>query len=91
MTEPTPAQARAYRLRIREQIRERNHERPRCAGCGCDMLKFDQDDFVTPEMMAHPDYSYLGYLDYRAGDLICFWCISGAFEGAGRSYQEGHA
>jgi hypothetical protein len=91
MDAPTPDEARKYRLRIRAQIRERNHLRPRCAGCGCDMLVFDRYDFVSEAMMHDPDYSYLGHLDFRPGDLVCFWCITGAFDGAGWRWQEGHA
>jgi hypothetical protein len=89
MIDPTPEQARAYRLRIREQIRERNHERPRCAGCGCDMLVFDQNDFVTAEMLADPGFRYLVALDFRVNDLLCYWCATGVIEGWQR--QEGHA
>jgi hypothetical protein len=77
MTDDTPdlQAARERRLKIRAMIRQHNHERPRCSGCGNDMLVFAPDDFVTNEQFADPGYEYLRQEDFRPGDLICFWCI----------------
>jgi len=63
------------RLRLRAIIRDLNIERPRCAGCGCDMPMFTASDIVTEEQMSKPGYEYIPLADYRPGDLVCFWCI----------------
>ena len=91
--EPMPEKERALRVRrlhIRAQIRKHNKERPRCAGCGCDMPKFTADDIVTEEQMAAPGYAYLEHCDFRPGDLVCFWCLHGIVD-TGDLYQWGRA
>jgi hypothetical protein len=63
------------RLRIRARIRADNIERPRCAGCGCDMPVFKAVDIVTEEQMSKPGFEYIPLADFRPGDLVCFWCM----------------
>ena len=63
------------RLRIRSWIRAHNIERPRCAGCGCDMPLFKQGDIVTEEQMSKPGFEYIPLGDFRPGDLVCWWCM----------------
>jgi hypothetical protein len=62
------------RLQARAELRKHNHERPRCAGCGGDLLIFTADDFVTAEQYADPHWTWLRREDFRPGDLLCFWC-----------------
>ena len=86
-----PAHVRLQRLRERAFIRKHNDERPRCAGCRCDMPVFNLErDLITAEQLKLPGYDYLLQSDFRAGDLVCFWCIHGITE-VGDRYQWGHA
>ena len=81
---PNVEWARKRNLEIRAEIRKRNHMCPRCAGCGNYMPVFNiERDVVTEERMATPGYDYLKYLDYRPGDLVCYWCIFGESTRAG--------
>lgn len=82
-------QARARRLEIRAEIRARNSERPRCAGCGNDFPIHDGEE-ITPEMMTTRGFEYLGQSDLRAGDLLCFWCLHEITD-VGSLFQWGHA
>jgi len=77
-------------LRLRARIRELNDVRPRCAGCGCDMPIWHQQDKVTAEQMTAPGYEYLPALDFRPGDLVCFWCIVSELDPTSRDCV-GHA
>lgn len=83
--------ARMKRLHIRAQIRALNHMRPRCSGCGNDMLMFDPEDYVTEEQINHPDFGYLKIEDYQPGDLVCFWCIARIVEVMHVIYPSGTA
>jgi len=67
---------RQRRLQLRAAIRAHNHMRPRCSGCGGDMLMYEEVDFVTEELLREPGFDYLLAEDFRPGDLICFWCIA---------------
>jgi hypothetical protein len=83
----TPEQiqeARKRRMMIRAQIRACNSVRPRCAHCGNDIPVFTADDVVTTERLADPGYDWLISEDFRAGDIVCFWCIVDMTELAGR-------
>jgi hypothetical protein len=79
------------RLRIRSHIRARNHLRPRCSGCGCDMPVFTERDIVTEEHMSKPGYEYIPLGDYRPGDLVCIWCIYDEIGQPEQPYIWGHA
>jgi hypothetical protein len=91
MNQPTREEARRYRLHIRAQIRKRNHLRPRCASCGCDMPVFDVSDIITEEQMDKPGYWYLREADFRPGDLVCIWCIWSEIGAGDDAYIWGHA
>ena len=81
---------REQRLRIRARIRALNIERPRCAGCGGDMLKFEPGDFITSKQYGQPGWEWLEREDLRPGDLLCFWCAIGIAE-LENQFAWGHA
>lgn len=66
--------AHERRLQIRAQIREHNNTRPRCSGCGNDMLVFEESDFITAEQYDAPGWEWIKHNDLRPNDLLCFWC-----------------
>jgi hypothetical protein len=81
------AAARRRRLQTRAEIRQHNNTRPRCAGCGNDLPIFTRGDIITPMQMVTPGYEWMAQLDFRPGDLICFWCV---MEIADAPLQWGH-
>jgi hypothetical protein len=83
-------EARERRLQIRSWIRSANHVRPRCSGCGNDMLIFSKDDFITAEQYRTPGFEWLDREDLRPGDLLCFWCTMNIAELHGQ-FNWGHA
>lgn len=87
---PDERAARERRLQIRAMIRADNHRRPRCSGCGNDMLLFSPDDFITDEQYGAAGWEWLERSDLRPGDLLCFWCTINIIESHG-SFVWGHA
>ena len=87
---PNEGAARERRLWIRSLIRANNHHRPRCSGCGNDMLVFSPYDIITAEQYDAPGWEWIKYSDLRPGDLVCFWCSASIVQ-IERQFVWGHA
>lgn len=84
------ARKREARLALRARIREANPKRPRCSGCGADMPISTELDLITQEQLDEDGGDYLVRCDFRAGDLVCFWCVH-AMTDVGDLFQWGRA